>query len=734
MSNEPQAPGSQVSYSLRRENVLTRLDPELQNAVLNRGEGWLLPRYLCERRGAGYEVVDVIAKLRRTGAKVKGLNVSQRIGRVVTGTVAVKDIVRVRQHRDVLSLKGARRLRRMIADSVPEIRACPQQIRKDLRGYVDGDSDDLDGAGVIVGVVDSSCDFAHPNFRRLDGATPDATRILYLWDQRPGPDETPPAGHVRPPCGYGYGREFDDEALNRALEQPPRDEDDFAAPHRYLGYAISSDNGHGTRVLDIAAGSGGGKHARGVAPGADIIFVEVSIAQEADASLGNSRRLLEAVKYVFDKASELKKPAVVNISLNYDGGPHDGTTPVEEAFDLLLETPGRAIVIAAGNSRNQRRHVRRVVHPGEVCTLLWGVSKGDDTDNKLEVWYEGRHRLEVTLTPPDGPPLGPVRPDTTATVLRHDKLGGRDVKVGRVFNRLRDPSNGDNHIAVILDDYAKHGVWEVGLRSIGGRSVAPFAVHAWIERDDATSVFADARDEDHAYTLGTLACGHSTIVVTGYDPLRPEAIPDDHAEGPTRDGRPKPEVSAPATNLTVARVLSDTVGPSGGGTSLAAPHVTGMVALLMQAARRSLPIEKTRAFVTGRARRAPPPRHGAWDSRYGAGRVNVAASVLDCVLEREAAAAEVAAALVIKEEHKVVVAEIVAPPSASGALGAAPDPSGGAAVAALAVETKIVSVVAITPPEVSDDLAPAVPDGGDAAADGMGDTGARPEPPEAGGD
>jgi subtilisin family serine protease len=618
MPTEPQQHDSEIEFSLRLEDVLTELDPELQNAILSLREGLPLPRYLYGQKAEGGEVVDVIARLRRPGAEVEGLNVSQRIGQIVTGTVAVKDIVKVRTHRDVLGLKGARRLQRMLADSVAEIRASSHQLRNALLEMLPKDFGDLDGSGVIVGIVDNGCDFAHRNFRKVVGGEPGPTRILSLWDQRVGADETAPEGCVKPPHGYDYGREFSAEALDDALCEAPPSEGDPDAPHRHLGYEISADDGHGTRVMDVAAGSGGGKFPPGVAPGADIIFVESSLGNDAevDASLGNSRRILEAVKYIFDKASELKKPAVVNISLNYYGGPHDGTTPVEEAFDVLLETPGRAIVIAAGNSRNTGTHVRRVVHPNQACTLFWGVSEGDDTDNKLEVWYEGRHRLELTLTPPGCTPLGPVRPASTFTLLR----GGE--KAGRVFNRLDDSSNGDNHIVVLLDAYAKEGVWKLELRPLGDHSFAPFAVHAWIERDNNTSTFLDARDEDRAYTLGTLACGHSTIAVTGYDALNPESVHEAYSEGPTRDGKLKPEVSAPGTNLLLAAALIDTVNGPHRGTSLAAPHVTGLAALLMQAAREPLTIEATRALVIGSARCDPPSPGNTWDSRYGAGRVD----------------------------------------------------------------------------------------------------------------
>jgi subtilisin family serine protease len=524
-------------YSLREERVLTDLDPELQNAVLLHNVGRPLPRYLREQLASGRDVVDVIAKLRNPRESVEGLSISQRIGQIVTGVVEARNIIKVREDRNVLSLKGARRLLPTLANSVPEIRATPQQLRNAFPGA----KSELNGTGVIVGIIDHGCDFAHPNFRTPDGDT----RILFLWDQHGGTEKSLPEGFGRSPAAYGYGREFSGAALNHALREAPSSEEDPEAPHRLLNYRVRAE--HGTGVMDVAAGNGGGQNPPGVAPGADIIFVDSSLGEDAtsDASLGNSRHLLEAVKYVFDKARELKCQAVVNISLNYDGGPHDGSTPVEEGFDRLLETPGRAIVIAAGNSRDSRSHVRRMVHPNQTCTLFWKIPEDDKTDNKLEIWYSGRQRLEVTLRPPGGPPLGPVPPASTFTILKSKK------EAGRVFNRINDSSNGDNHIALLLDAGAQMGVWQVEIRSLYPQ---PFPIHAWIEvNDSGSSTFADALPSDQAYTLGTIACGLSTIVASGYDVLDPNFISPEHAEGPTRDGKQKPEISAPAQG-TLGRI------------------------------------------------------------------------------------------------------------------------------------------------------------------------------------
>ena len=51
----------------------------------------------------------------------------------------------------------------------------------------------LSGAGVLVAVIDSGIDYAHPDFRRADGTT----RIVSLWDD-PGVQGLVGAGGVFP--------------------------------------------------------------------------------------------------------------------------------------------------------------------------------------------------------------------------------------------------------------------------------------------------------------------------------------------------------------------------------------------------------------------------------------------------------------------------------------------------------------------------------------------------------
>lgn len=162
---------------------------------------------------------------------------------------------------------------------------------------------DLFGQGIIVAVLDSGVDYAHPDFRNEDGTT----RILALWDQTA-------AG--TPPEGYRIGAEFTREQINEALEASSAQERYRIVPSRDL-------TGHGTGVLGIAAGNGrasGGQY-RGMASRSDLLVVKLGLPRPG--SFPRTTELMQAVDYAIKKAIEFGKPIAINLSFGTVYGGHE---------------------------------------------------------------------------------------------------------------------------------------------------------------------------------------------------------------------------------------------------------------------------------------------------------------------------------------------------------------------------------------------------------------------------
>lgn len=588
-------------------DVLASMDPHLQRLVARRRWGVAeLPT-----ASTGHDEVAVIAKVTNL-SEWEGLS-EVRVGGtfgetedgtlIVTGRIPISRVEHVWRLPFVKSLKAARSLRPVLHMTLEETGARP--------GLLPSGNLTTGGKGVVIGIIDSGCDFVHQNFRNADGTT----RLVSIWHQ---------AGTSGPNSPFSYGKEHTQAQINAALRQ--------ADPYQALGYAppidrpLAPPGAHGTHVMDIATGNGRGSGEPGVAPQADIIFVDVAPndiprvgPDVVGKSFGDSVRLLEAVQYIFQQAGG--RPCVVNISLGTNGGPHDGTTLVEDGLDRLVrQAPNRAIVLAASNAFTDGIHATGTVPVGGHVDLVWEVAPNDTTQNELEVWYTGQDRFAVELIFPDGTSLGRVEPGDNRTFT-----AGNQVAIF-LANRVRDPNNGDNMIGVFLERGLPPGRWIVRLHGV---TVVDGGFHAWIERDDANpSRFALPHDNSH--TIGSISCGQETIVVGSYDAHKVSTpISFFSSAGPTRDGREKPEVSAPGHEVFAAHSRTGTGVVRKSGTSMAAPAVAGIVALMLaeaQARGHALSVTQIRTILIDTARRNPPAG-AAWDPRYGYGRVFAAAAV-----------------------------------------------------------------------------------------------------------
>jgi subtilisin family serine protease len=525
-------------------------------------------------------------------------------------------IERLRNQGCVASLKATRRISPFLEQTRLEVLASDDSFA--------ADDEAKGGSGVIIGIVDFGLDFMHRNFRNSDGST----RILALWDQKTSPGDRY-TSHSSPEP-FGYGRLFKEDDINEALKQ--------ADPYKALGYEVSKNNlfdtsAHGTHVADVAAGNGLGSSCPGIAPQADIVFVDISTAgtpvqgvQAVGSTFGDSVQLLEAIHFIFDYAKAKGRPCVVNISLGTNGGPHDGTTLVEQAIDRLVTCePNRAVVIAAGNSFGASLHATGRVPDGGSIDLKWRIPSFDATSNELEIWYADEDRFTVELRDPDGKRVARVKPCEVWEKSRDSK------GLVTIVNRVHDSNNGDNTINVFFERGVRDGVWTLRLF---GDSARDGHFHAWIERDQGgQSRFIKSKDTSYAVsdecTLSSIACGHETIVVGSYDAHESDLpLSEFSSSGPTRDKREQPTLSAPGEQVLAAQSRTLVLRHRQSGTSISAAVVTGAVALMLSEARErglTLTASQIREILIRTARKDPPSGDG-WDPGYGYGRVSAKAA------------------------------------------------------------------------------------------------------------
>jgi subtilisin family serine protease len=570
--------------------------------------------------------VDVLLE-RNKGVKLKDLKKIMKVqgrpgrGKFISGRVNVNDLPQLIDKS--IRLQAARAVFPTLYNSVPAIQADPKTL-SNLQAPTG-----IDGHGVIVGIVDiDGCDFKHPSFKKGD-----QTRLLYLWDQNGKKGTRKPK-----PKNYTNGVEYDRDRINQALA---KNQASGTADPSYadLDY-FPLEEAHGTHVMSIAAGNSPGL--LGVAPEADLIFVHTGRPTDPQkyelGSLGSSNYLFDAVNYIFEKAQELGKPAVVNISMAANGGSHDGTSLVEANFDKLLQTKGRAIVIGAGNTYKEHIHVAGSVGQGEIYDVHWLIENNGssqwDFRQELEIWYEQNAKLKVEIINPKGNSYGTCRlGDMQSTTAPNSSS---PLLLVRHLRPDPKPGEDENHINIFIDvgdDSDQLGTWtlRISLDEPLPENNKKVDFHAWIEYNGDTRSHFPVSTNQPNFTLNAIGNGELPLVVGSYDAYSGSLETSDFSSaGASRNKKynQKPELCAPGEHIYAACARF----PGGvlkAGTSMAAPHVTGVIALMFQVAneRRVSPkilnMQEIRELLLTSVDPQPQPgMTNSFDSHSGFGRVN----------------------------------------------------------------------------------------------------------------
>lgn len=506
------------------------------------------------------------------------------------------------------------------------------------------------GKGVVTALVDQGIIFQHPMFRDSEGRS----RITWFWDiSRASVD------------GEGLGVVYD--TPEKVLAATP----------------MANTVPHGTHVAGIMAGTlFGGR--RGIAYEADIMGAELPEKMYVGASDEISKWLTKmfpefatfglrakmadtdvmivaALKAIYDQADAQGKPCVVNLSYGSRKLWEQTRSLAEQVIENMLKTPGHIFVVAAGNEGNQdvfrmkkagepldvdlgiyasRLYVSwkksegtpvlKVNYGSEKCTIdlklitalvnAWDAVKEPDKELKYQ---EPSYFYSITYVP-----FFPIDSDDI-TVLVDITLASNE---GATFKLTSD-------YAGTLTLMNKDDVFsETELAETIGQSPGTISAPASFE-----SVIAVGAMHHRSYVTG-LNGQPVTQVEMG---SKPGTLASLSSCGPTIDGRIKPDVVAPGVNIVSAVPVLTTPGMDrlmvyketkfGGeyalatfsGTSMAAPHVAGVVALWLQANPKL-----TQSQVKDIIKNTSHQREAQYTSKnncYGWGEIDAYAGILEAL-------------------------------------------------------------------------------------------------------
>lgn len=487
------------------------------------------------------------------------------------------------------------------------------------------------GKGVIVGVIDGGVDFTHPAFKDGDGNL----RIKRVWIQ----DNTTGT----PPEGFSYGSEFTTP-------------DAILAAETDLKYFS-----HGTHVMGIAAGSKNiaGNPYYGVACDADLVFANFS---------DTGTTIMNALDWIFRYARQQNKPCVINMSLGNPIGPHDGTSAMDVMIDELTG-PGRIVCGAAGNDGMVDIHISKTFTDTDT-KMTAGLAYKADTQGygPVDVWGEAGKPMKVRVVTIDK--------TTDQIVYQSRNFDATKTYEGTVaLQKPFDKSSGSFNIATGISQLNGRPNARIDLRisEFEGKSIAIVVsgdsgttVHAWT--NTTYSIFRQQTPSmdipDRWYTSSEIGGTAKSIITAGSfttkrfttdiqgNVISSEYVRGDRSPfsncGPTVDGRMKPDVLAPGSQIvsalssfgkfdgTVAQYNYNNKVYSYGtmtGTSMASPHVTGVVATWL-AADSTLTPDKVRSVI------ARSSTHDEFTGEtpnniYGYGKINARAGLTLVIKEAQ---------------------------------------------------------------------------------------------------
>ncbi|MEJ5286140.1 MAG: hypothetical protein CH6_4411 [Candidatus Kapaibacterium sp.] len=593
-----------ISFSLLANDFQSKLDAYSKNLLRKITSGKTNESILTAKSyGYPFEIqnneIYVVCLVELNGENAylnNDYQVITKAGNVWTLKVPISRISELETNKQISRISFGRRYR-LLLDSVRS------SVRADLVHQGINLPRPYTGKDVLIGIFDTGIDLLHPDF-----STENGTRVLYLWDM----SETI---SPNPPSGFDWGKEYTKQEIDQNIQNVLQKDYD----------------GHGTHVAGISAGNGKGKSEyKGIAPEAELIVVN-GIRSGSTNSFTDAD-ILAACNYIFNKADELGKPCVINLSVGSILGSHDNEDLLGKALsNLVSQKKGRAIVAAAGNEGDLPIHSGGEVKKGnryelllypynlceyqpELCPdipgyFLFGADIWTDFDIIDSVYVGIYNPMSLSLIDEKGFSSKDVVDnaqifDSTNNLvglvsISNSSFGNSENLVIFISNEGQTDLPISEYlwtIVFVAKGDGKFDSWAalpVGSQYPGQTRFPRFqsdnsmtinspavgekiiSVGAYVSKNVFTNILGELNDWSSFYPIGELASFSS--------------------RGPTRDGRIVPIITAPGmvvfsslSSSTIPEELDSTlVEPSGiyvgaAGTSMSAPVVTGAVALLFE--------------------------------------------------------------------------------------------------------------------------------------------------------
>lgn len=414
----------------------------------------------------------------------------------------------------------------------------------------------LDGSGVIIGVIDSGIDYMNEAFRYSSGDS----RIVSIWDQSDNSGNTPE--------DFDYGTEYSQSDINEAIR----------SDNPYDIVKSRDVTGHGTFMAGVAAGSENVQQDFiGAAPEAKIVVVKLKQAKkylrdyyfiDENAVAYQENDIMAGIRYVERAGVKYRMPVVMCLGIGSSQGAHSGESYLETLINEVAGRVGICVVAPTGNEGNARHHYQGRISSTEYVN----VEMRADRSFTAELWGQSPDLFSVSIISP----TGEVVPRIPAKKGQSDILSFifENTKV-YVDYRIVEQRTGAQLILMRFENPSV-GIWRI---QVYGDNITVGSFHIWLPITEFVGNGTYFLSPEPDVTLTAPSSSLRCITTGGYN-SRNNTFYIDSGRGFNRDGARKPDITSPCVNV---------FGPVPGGgyqnrtgTSVAAALTAGASAQLLQ--------------------------------------------------------------------------------------------------------------------------------------------------------
>jgi subtilisin family serine protease len=418
---------------------------------------------------------------------------------------------------------------------------------------------DLQGSGVLIGLVDTGIDYQHQAFMNEDNTT----RIVSIWDQSIESENYP--------SDFFYGTEYSRDQINEAL----------ANPHP-LSLVPSTDTiGHGTMIAGVAAGTPDAAYNfSGTAPLADLVVVKLKEAKDylkefyvipKEANSYQQTDIIMGIKYLEQVAQNLNRPLVILIALGSNKSDHAGRSFLSRYINELANSTGRALVIAAGNEGNRELHYYGDITPAHGEENVYLDVTSSEYGFTLQFWGSSPNYFWLDIYAPNGDFLSRLPPIHLNNVII--EYGDSII----ITDTLLDEPYSTEQFIIMRFYYPLPGTWRFLVTAF--TADIPRQFHMWLPLHNYDPEGTKFQNSNTYTTITDPANIEKLISVTAYDTAN-NNLYFNASRGFTLYNRPKPDIAAPGVNMICPYLGNQYVLST--ATSLAAAYTAGVIATLLE--------------------------------------------------------------------------------------------------------------------------------------------------------